>query len=85
LPVIFPPVILPPVILPPVIFPDIVVLSPVGVCAATELITENPVTDKVATPARIANIANIAIVVIGKYEGSLVYKITDISTSLIMK
>jgi hypothetical protein len=84
LPVIFSPVIFPPVIFPPVIFPDIVVLSPIA-CAATELMTLNPVTDKVATPARIANIANIAIVVIGKYEGSLVYKITDISTSLIMK
>jgi hypothetical protein len=71
------PVIFSPVILPPVIFPDIVVLSPVGVCAATGFITENPVTDRVATPPRMANIANIAIVVIGKYEGSLVYKITN--------
>jgi hypothetical protein len=40
-------------------------------------ITENPVTDRVATPARIANITNIVIVVIGKYEGSVVYKITN--------
>jgi hypothetical protein len=58
-------------------FPVIVVLSPVGVCAAMGFITENPVTDRVATPARIANITNIVIVVIGKYEGSVVYKITN--------
>jgi hypothetical protein len=57
-------------------FPDVVALSPV-VCAATVLITENPTNDRVAIPTRITNIANIAIVVIGKYEGSLVYKITN--------
>ena len=41
--------------------------------------TVNPVNDRVATPPRIANIANIAIVVISKYEGSAVYKITNTS------
>jgi hypothetical protein len=44
------PDILPPVALPPVIFPDIDVLSPVGVCAAREFMTVNPVKNKVATP-----------------------------------
>jgi hypothetical protein len=35
-----------------------------------------PVIDRVvATPPKMANIANIAIVVIGKYEISLVYKL----------
>jgi hypothetical protein len=71
------PVILPPVTLPPVIFPVIDVLSPVGVCAAVGLMTVNPVIDRVATPPRMANIANIAIVVIGKYASSGVYKVTN--------
>ena len=53
-------VVLLPVTLPPVMFPVIVVLSPVGVCAATVLITETPANDVVAIPPRMANIANIA-------------------------
>jgi hypothetical protein len=53
------------------------VLSPVGVCATTEPITVNPVTDRVATPPRMANIAKIPIVVMGKYANSGVYKITN--------
>jgi hypothetical protein len=56
------PVVLPPVALPPVIFPDIVALSPV-ICAAAELMTPNPVNDRVA-PARTTNIVNIVIVFI---------------------
>jgi hypothetical protein len=51
-----------------------VALSPV-VCAATWLMTVNPVIDS-AAPARMANIANIVIVLIGRYESSLIYKIT---------
>jgi hypothetical protein len=43
-----------------------VALSPV-ICAATEIMTVNPVVDRVAAPARMANIANIVILVIGKY------------------
>ena len=64
-------VILPPVTLPPVIFPDIVVLSPVISCATTELMTVNPAIDRIA-PARMADIANILIVFIREYEGSLI-------------
>jgi hypothetical protein len=69
------PVVLPPVTLPAVIFPDIVALSPV-VCATTEFMTVNPVTDRAATP-RMADIANIVIVIvfIGRYESSLIYKV----------
>jgi hypothetical protein len=69
------PVILPPVTLPPVIFPVIDVLSPVGVCASTELMTLNSFIDSVA-PTRMANNANVAIVVIGGYDTSLIYKVT---------
>ena len=51
-----------------------VALSPV-VCAAMWLRTVNPVIDS-AAPVRMAKIANIVIVLIGKYESSLIYKIT---------
>ena len=64
-------VILPPVTLPPVIFPDIVALSPVISCATTELMTVNPAIDRIAA-ARTADIANILIVFIREYEGSLI-------------
>jgi hypothetical protein len=36
-------------------------------CATTELVTLNPVIDKVA-PARMTNIASIVIVLMGSYE-----------------
>ncbi|MGB7677809.1 MAG: hypothetical protein WBL49_03290 [Nitrososphaeraceae archaeon] len=48
-------------------------MSPV-VYATTELMTENPVIDRIAAPVRITDIANIVIVFIGKSEGSQVYK-----------
>ncbi|MGB7678336.1 MAG: hypothetical protein WBL49_05960 [Nitrososphaeraceae archaeon] len=59
------PVILPPDILPPDIFP-IVALSAV-ICATTEIVTLNPVIDRIA-PAKMADIANIVLVFIGWYE-----------------
>ncbi|HZC50409.1 MAG TPA: hypothetical protein VE244_15270 [Nitrososphaeraceae archaeon] len=49
-------------------------MSPV-VCAATWLMTVNPVIHS-AAPARMANITNIVIVLIGRYESWLIYKIT---------
>jgi hypothetical protein len=57
--------ILPHVAVPPVIFP-IVGLS--AICATTMFMTVNPEIDNVATPERIANIANILIVFISEYE-----------------
>jgi|SRR5215208_4796611 hypothetical protein len=72
-------VVLLPVTLPPVIFPDIVVLSPV-ICATTELMTVNAVTDRVATPPRMTNIANIAVAVMDKYASSGVYKVANSDT-----
>ena len=65
-----------PVVLPPggpVDEIDPVALSPV-VCATTELTTLNPVIDRVA-PAKMADIANIVVVFIREYEGSLIYKV----------
>ena len=70
------PVVLPPVTLPAVIFPDIVALSLV-VCASTEPMTLSPDTDRVAAPARMADIANI---VVGEYENSLVISFLEEKT-----
>jgi hypothetical protein len=39
--------------------------------------TVNPVVDRVATPVRMTNTANIPIVVIDRYASSGVYKVTN--------